>query len=373
MRVLFHFVSGQNLPNLIASKIVNPDLNLFLCTEQSENQFAVFKKTMVNSSSEIIEAWDYEKIKNQISTILDRFKDDVVILNFTAGNKIMSLAAFDLFREKSKDCLYVNTEKDEFIFFDNSKNKIIYSPIKVKLDIIEILSINNQEYNFGLENLSPEYEKLKEIISKDKDLIQELLKMALKFNNSQKDFDEEIKRKSWKGSQIKFSNEKSFVRLVNNGNEIFNLSEDGKDLLEILFGKWFEYSCLDALKKLNYFDDVRPDITIIRKGTSISEKYRDKNQIDIFGIKGIYSYIFECKAGNIKSEAIDKLISIKENYIGRYSSLFFISKYPLDVNNSSHKNVLEKITDNNINHLTFRDLFNKEYVIKIFNQRKNLR
>lgn len=372
-KILFHLVSGQNLPNLIAAKIINPDENLFLCTNQSIRQFEVFKRIFPNSKSLIIDAWDYDKIKFQIKDFLDNHSNDETILNFTGGTKIMSLAAFELFKEQKKECYYINTENNEYINFKGDGNTINKFPIEVKLTISEILDINNQQFELGQSELNTSYNQLKEIISKNYKIQTKLLSVASEFQKNKEVYEKKITEGNLKGSQIIFKNKKSYIKLILNNNELITLEEEGRNLLEFIFGKWFEYDCLDSLIKLNFFDEIRPHINIIRKTAKKGDKLIDKNEIDIFGIKGIYTYIFECKAGNIKAEAVDKLVAIKETYVGRYSSLIFITKFPLDINNTAHKNVLEKIKDNNIIHFTFNQLSDKNFIFKELEKRDNIK
>jgi hypothetical protein len=373
MKVLFHLVSGQNLPNYIADKIINPDENLFLCSKESLNQFNIIEKNLPNSKPENIESWDYEKIQNQIKDLLCNYALDEVILNFTAGNKIMALAAFDLFRNQLKKCIYINTEQNEYIVFDNSVNEIHKYPIDVKFTISEILSFNNQDFEFGDRSLSEDYEVLMDIILKNRDLQNTFLKFAKKYSNLKNDFKENIKKAKWSGSSISYSVNESTIKLIRDGNEIVSLKDRGYNLPKFIFGEWFEFVCLKVLRDLNFFDEIKHDVTIIRKVKKANDRSINKNQIDIFGIKGIYNYIFECKSGNIRADAVDKLVAIKETYVGRYASLFFISKFPLDERNDIHKNIQEKITDNGIYHLTYNDLLDKNKIIDIFNERKNLK
>jgi len=372
MVVLLHFVSGQLMPNYIASKIINPDINVFLCSEEAAYQYQKLAKHFTNPHKEIIDAWDYDKIQSQIKRIIDEYHASDIYLNFTAGNKIMSIAAFNLFNDLKKECYYINTEGDEYIKFNFLKNTIEKKEINVKCNLEDILSLNGQE--FELSNFKPDFHliNLAQILKNDDTLLSKILEIGNKINIKSNNFEKKIDSGNYAGTYIKLKNSNSEVIIYKRGHLMFSKKE-GKFLIDFLFGKWFEYVCFEKLNQSQFFDNLVWGCYIRRKDALPNDVYGDKNEIDIIGNKGIYYYIFECKAGNIKAEAVDKLVAIKETYIGRYSSLFFISYFPLQLNNSAHKNVLEKMRDNNIIHLTFKDLDNREKLLRLFNQRANLR
>jgi hypothetical protein len=372
MKVLFHFVSGQLMPNYIASKIIQPDINVFLCTDEADKQYEKSVSYFDNPQKEKLDAWDYDKIQLQLKKIIDKYSDDTIILNFTAGNKIMSLAGFNLFKDIQKQCYYINTEDNEYIKFDFVSNKIIKQELDIKCELKDILMLNAQKVEFSDIKVEKVHKQIISTLENNESLSSRLLYISNK-NNSTKNFIKEINNGKLKGSLIRYQNNSSYVKIVMDDITLIEHQESGVFLIDLLFGKWFEYVCFEKLKRLNYFDNIEWGCTIKRKERSPDDTYTDKNEIDIIGNRGIYYFIFECKAGNIKAEAVDKLVAIKETYIGRYSSLFFISKYPLNKNYSAHKNVLEKINDNNIIHLIYKDLNDRNRLLNYFNQRANLR
>lgn len=361
------------MPNYVASKIIDPDINIFLCTEEASGQYQKLVKHFKDPRKEIIDAWDYEKIQLQIKKVVDKYSESIVLLNFTAGNKIMSIAGFNLFKDLKKECFYINTEGDEYIVFNFLSNRIHKDKINIKCNLENILSLNGQEFEFSNFIINEDHKKLIQLIQKDEKLLSKILEVGGKININAKDFEKKIDNGNYAGTHIKFKNFNSEVILYIKERCIFSKREQGKFLTELLFGKWFEYVCFEKLNQLRFFDNLVWGCNIRRKDALPNDIYGDKNEIDIIGNKGIYYYIFECKAGNIKAEAVDKLVSIKESYIGRYSSLFFISYFPLNQNNSAHRNVIEKMKDNNIIHLIYKDLDNKEKMFRLFNKRANLK
>lgn len=372
MKILIHLVSGQNMPNYIAYKIINPDKNIFLYTSESESQCKLLEKLIRNSSKELIEAWDYNKIQKRVTEIIDNYKDEEIFLNFTSGNKIMSTAVFNLFKDSKKKCYYINTEKNEYIYFDYTNDEIKSLPIEIKFELEAILLLNGQDFEFVNYSLSEKQLELIDLIIKNENLQKLVLDIASKIE-SKKSFQEVKKEGKFKDTEITLINDNCRLVIIYEGKELFNYVGTDTKIIDIFGGKWFEYECYNKLKALNYFDELKWNCNIKRKSRTSNEIYTDKNEIDIIGNKGPYPYIFECKSGNIKAEAVDKLVAIKESYIGRYASLIFISKYPLSTNNTNHKNVIEKIKDNKIVHLNFNQLDNKNEVVELFNEKANLK
>lgn len=370
MKILLHFVSGQNMPNYIASKIIVPDINIYLCSKESISQFEKLSHLFINSRKEVLDAWDYNNIQSQLKNILDSECDNEVILNFTAGNKIMSLAGFNLFKELKKECYYINTEINEFIKFDFKANMISREKIEVKCDLKDILLLNGQTPLFSNHKITGEHNLLINLLETNKRLLDKILVITRQIESKN---NIEISEGRFKNSIISYKNNISKIKLVEDDNKIYEYQEKSKFLIELLTGKWFEYVCFEKLRQLNYFDNLEWGCNIKRRNIGEKENYTDKNEIDIIGNKGIYYYIFECKSGNIKADAVDKLVAIKETYIGRYSSMFFISKFPLDKNNNIHKNIIEKINDNNIIHLIYNDLSNQSKLLNLLDKKANLR
>lgn len=373
MKILLHFVSGQNMPNYIASKIINPDFNIYLCTKESISQSEKLAQLFNNSRKEVIDAWDYIKIKNQLRVILENEKDNVIILNFTAGNKIMSLAGFNLFNQLKKECYYINTEMNEFIKFDFMSDTIHRKKIEIKCDLKDILLLNGQNTTFSNYNLKNEHITLIHLLENNKKLLNKILDITKQNDINSKSFIKEFSEGKFKGSIIYYRENFSKLKIVEDKITIFEYEEPGKFLIDLLTGKWFEYVCYEKLRQLNYFDNLQWGCYIKRKISKQNENFTDKNEIDIIGNKGIYYYLFECKSGNIKADAVDKLVAIKDSYIGRYSSLFFISKFPLDNNNNIHRNIIEKIHDNNIKHVLYDELANRTKIFHLLEYRANLR
>ncbi|GEM_PF-1874927 len=378
MKILFHILSGQSLQNYIAAKIVNPDLNFYLYTKESKNGLNVHIEVLgKNYKSEQIESWDYLSVYKRVKNITEQYSEDTLLLNFTGGNKVISQAAFNAFKDKNYDCIYINSQDNEFIYFDHHKpgiEKVSSQKIVLNVNIADFLSLNGQKIKYSDNRESTEKEKLREFLTKNyKDYSKYILQFArnwdAKFPNSNNS--KYISDGKFKGSYIKFEEECSQIYFVKNAKEELILKEEGTELLEYLTGKWFETACYLKLKSLNYFNEIQQNATLDKLNKSDSTKYQDKNEFDIIAATGVYPIIFECKAGGLRSEYIDKLNNFKQTYLGRYSSVFFITYFPINSFTESDILLNERLDENNIKLITFSEL-NSSLIPKL-KSHKNLK
>lgn len=377
-KMLFHILSGQSLQNYIAAKIINPDVNFYLYTTESKNNLTVHKEVLgENFESELIASWDYSEVHNKILNIIDKYSNYELILNFTGGNKIISQAAFNAFRLKKKDCLYINSQNDEYIYFDNisENNKIYKKEIKIKSSITDFLGLNGQKINLSSKKETEPQKKLRIFLEDNYRLYSSaILRFASKFD-PKREFGKfnslEIQNGKLSGTFFNYENGISYIKFVHSNKQKLILNEKGPDLLEYLTGKWFETACFLKIKKMNYFDEMHENARLEKNNKSTYSKYDDKNEFDIIASKGIYPVIFECKSGGIKQEFIDKLFNFKQTYLGRYSSVFFITFFPVNMNNEYEILLHEKLEDNKIKIINYKQL--NGGLKSFFNKRDNLR
>lgn len=377
-KMLFHILSGQSLQNYIAAKIINPDVNFYLYTTESKNNLTVHKEVLgENIESELIASWDYSEVHNKILNIIDKYSNYELILNFTGGNKIISQAAFNAFRLKKKDCLYINSQNDEYIYFDNisDNNKIYKKGIKIKSSITDFLGLNGQKINLSSKKETEPQKKLRIFLEDNYRLYSSaILRFASKFDPKRgfgKFNSLEIQNGKLKGTFLNYENGISYIKFVHSNKQKLILNEKGPELLEYLTGKWFETSCFLKIKKMNYFDEMHENARLEKNNKPTYSNYDDKNEFDIIASKGIYPVIFECKSGGIKQEFIDKLFNFKQTYLGRYSSVFFITFFPVNMNNEYEILLHEKLEDNKIKIINYKQL--NGGLKSFFNKRDNLR
>lgn len=332
MTILFHLISGQNLPVFIASEFIKPQKNIYLITEDSkDNLNELFKLIKVESEVLQIPAFSFNGIQDIIEKKMIEYENEELILNFTGGTKIMSVACLDLFRKYDKKAIYINSEDNKILRF--SKNKTLLFPLTTKIKPSEYLALMGQDIKIKNELKNDEYEDLKntttDLLSKHFSILGNFLLAFAKDTNRQKensypnDFFYTAKGKA-NGTFIKFNKNIVEFNLMIENNLLLNVKTKKLEYIEYLRGKWFEDACYNKIKSLNLFDSIEKNLELDFKDDTIDDDF-SKNEFDIIAMKGIYPYLFECKSGAIKSNDIDKLISMRKKYLGRYSSIIFIT------------------------------------------------
>lgn len=364
-KILINIISGQILPNYVATKHVNPNICILLYSKDSEillNSFKDFFKDEIEFKEFKIDAWDYFKNYQIIKDIFNEYKNEEIISNFTGGTKIMSLALFNAAKEKNIKNIYINTQDNEIVEYTDDKKTL---PIEIETNIKDIFKLNEQEVDIKDPKMDKDYEKLYNILI---NLYRIYEKYINKFRVNYKKIKSinPAENGPIKGTFIQVKNKKSKIRLVLDEKVLFEKEENGENLIKFIIGSWFEYHCYEALKKLNYFDELAINVTLKVNNPKIDS---DKNEIDIIGLKGIYPYIFECKAGNVDATYIDKLYGLKDS-ITRYSNLYVITFYHFNKSNPRYASVVQKAKEKKIEIITYDDIINKRVN---FNKRANLK
>lgn len=365
--VLFNIISGQLHPNVIAIKKYKPDICVLFYTDNSSNLIInltdVFKEIKFENVK--IDAWDYYKIYETVKQTINNYKDNELIVNFTCGTKIMSMACFNAAKELNVKNIYVNTEANEIIEYTNKQQKFV---IEEKEKIEEIFLLNGQKIETSNSSISKEYEKFYNFIINNYKTYNDFINSFAKVFNKQP-----LEKRKTEGritdSLIKYDGNKGIVKFVFDGKTIYQDEAEGLEFLSFVTGGWFEYHCYKALQTLGYFDDLQLNLRLQVKSVQENSLYSDKNEIDIMGVKGVYSYLFECKTGNFNAQNLDKLFSIKD-YIGRYTNLYIITYFPFNTNLERNKNVVEKAKEKKIEIITYNDLISNKIN---FNKKANLR
>ncbi len=373
MKVLFHLISGQTMPVYIASKILKPEKNVYLYTSASDsNRNKDIIKNVISGDSDenLISAYDYRAISKSLLKLIEQYKDDECILNFTGGTKIMSVASFNLFSQKDLTSVYVDTENRDFLIFKGDKYDG-KTEINCNISSEAYLKIHGQKIVFEMPGNDKTTEdkliRCSQFLVSNFNVFETFLINFAKKNPKPKEnetiiFGDDFKNHPViKGSNISYINNTSQITLFKNGNKVLSEKMDGIDFINFLRGIWFEKACFMKIEEMKIFDSVKLNGTVKRKDRNISQFKKDKNEFDIFALKGIYPFLFECKSGYVSNEHIDKLASIKSSYLGRYSDIFFITNTKI----SENKN-LEKLKDKRIRHITYDELDSlKEIINKV--------
>lgn len=355
MKILFHFLSGQALPVYIATGFIKPDLNVYLYTPQTQGIIEIIRAVLkLKSESCPVPAYDYTRAHDIISEYIKRFKEDELIMNFTGGTKVQSTAGFVAFREAGRQNLYINSEENKIItFHPDGKPEISDNNVTISLD--DYCALDGQKIRPLTENeeIPEDILSLGTFLSENfREYSNPVLKFASlrgKLGGGNMQYPYTHVNNSRTGIVINKQNSKYQVEFVRKGNVVFQTSFYPDVLLDELSGKWFERRVFSEINKTGVFDKLYTNVIFDWKEEQIKRRFGDKNEIDIIGMKSTYPHIFEVKSGGFGKQNIDKLIALKKVF-GRYSSLYFLTYFPLDY---SQRHLVERMKDQGINHITY--------------------
>lgn len=303
--ILVSLVSDQTIPNILAIQHYKPDELLFMTTEEME------RKGKVSAILKTLDRLDlkYEKHSNKIfvqeDSILDCHRkidkwiegkeDSEFLINLTCGTKIMSIAAYEYFKDFSSKMIYIPISRNEFITPFPKKNPSKSIAFDLRVSVIQYLTayglkVINEDRIGEYRQDAIKRKALSEWIIKNYENIKNLL--AWLSGNL----------RTHRGDKEKFSFTGSFsgatrmeVELLKQlGLEYYN-NQVSKELtsteIRFLTGGWLEEFCFnEVLSLLNTgIDDAVIGLKIM------NPKERD-NEFDVMFTKDNALYFVECKS-----------------------------------------------------------------------------
>lgn len=335
--LLVSLISDQTIPNVqLIKEFPETTDYLFITTKGMERKgvrrWIINTSNIKNSKEIIVDEFSFEDIINQLSEN-DFEIYDKVFVNITGGTKIMTLAAYEFFKEAGVQGIYYITGKEnEYVkLFPKTRNKHNHLLSKVSID--DYL----HAYGFNVKKSN------KCIISFD-----QTTRIFNSFcqRDMYKDFSDEYKFLfSKRGKVIKGDALKGIELLLN---EIGFVPEK-KDCLseneiKYLTGDWFEEYVGNRIKNeldledsqlligAEIFKEISPssknDVAVLLNMTS-SGLEKSVNEIDVMFIYKNQFYSIECKtsiidiklAPNTKGEMVEKEVNILGETLYKSDSL----------------------------------------------------
>jgi len=150
-RLVVSLVSDQTIPNILAILHFKPTHLLFVSTEQMERKRKV--EAILNTLRLRHFIWekdevlivDQDSIKDCMEK-LQRWAEEInlqnyeTIVNLTGGTKMMSIGAYEVFKDYSCQMIYIPLPKNEFIVPNPPKSLIPPTKLDIRLDVIEYLT-----------------------------------------------------------------------------------------------------------------------------------------------------------------------------------------------------------------------------------------
>jgi len=251
-----------------------------------------------------IEAWSLENARQNIKQALEEvraaYPDDTIVVNFTGGTKIMSLAAYQAAVEMGVEMVYVNTEKAHISRFDKSGAPLNPpSPFETKISVETLFRAAGREIDQGktrdVNAIAPNVRDLLWWLANNYDgAIKDCLLPVQKYiQNGLRD--KTITAAPYRAPlapNSKISQEAAGrIRDAGlwawNGNEVS--IEQSK--WEFVKGGWLESYAVVALARDNQFDEVSGPL--FPKGINLDKE--DMPDIDALGCRNGRLALLECK------------------------------------------------------------------------------
>lgn len=289
-KLLVSLVSDQTIPNVQLIKEFRNETNkyLFITTrgmEEKGTRESIIKACQLEEEELLdpvkVDPFSFDDMEEQLDKV-DFEEFERVIVNLTGGTKVMTLAAFDYFKEVGADIYYL-TGKDDMIKVSPGRKKNV-EKVESSVNVKEYLT----SYGFELEestpsNICPEYtEKIFQIF----------------INGDFNQYSETLKELRTEGRKKKNTSIEKVDGLEDFLNHIeFPLSNTGKiskHEAKYLTGEWFEEFVTNRLKnELNLSSDN------IATGLQITKKNRNgepvPNEMDVLLVWKNRIHTIECK------------------------------------------------------------------------------
>jgi hypothetical protein len=258
---------------------------------------------------------------------------DNIIVNITGGNKIMSLAAYQVFNGFGFRCFYQTLQPNQLVWLDdesvisNVGEKIKLDrylaqyqfKVKTKIELAEVPQTHKKYAHIVFKELKKNYDSTCKIISK------------LNAHTAKKPLTPaELKRFSF------LPEEELFLQHLSHETDIFKLkgkaiTTDSENDRQLVNGGWLEVLCADLMRAMESVRDISVSVEIYK--STQRAKASTNQELDVMAMLKQKLLIAECKTVNWKntddsSQAIYKLSALSD-IGGLNTKATFISLYNL--------------------------------------------
>ncbi len=343
MKILLCTATGQNLVNVLPleAEQINPDM-IYVIVTQGMTQQGDSLITELKSIGKKVERLNIENedslqaLTLQYEDWLLKHQNDEIMVNLTGGNKLMSIAAYQLFSSYGFRCFYQNRAPNQIVWLDDES---VISNIGEKIGLERYL----KSYQFDIAKKL----KIADVTTAYKDYANilfyelckagryaEICKLISKINAHTA----KPKLQDLKHFSLGYDDE-AFLQHLSHETGLFKLKgqtltwESEQDRA-FLAGGWLEVLTADLLKGGD-FRDVSLSVEISKSTQRI--KAKTNQEIDVMAMQQQKLVMIECKTVNWKSEknptskasdAIYKLSALSD-IGGLNTKPIFISLYDL--------------------------------------------
>ncbi|MBN2684873.1 MAG: DUF1887 family protein [Pontiellaceae bacterium] len=340
-KILINLLSEQTLPNYIAIKEIQPDRVLALATPEFKAQMGLLQKeTGVQHMIIKADAYDFRKNFAALSESLNHLPPDAdVIVNFTGGTKVMSLAAgFSAFAHARKGqvtLVYIDSLKGVLEWLPFSSTGQLQLPeqreIQTAIPFVVYANLKNERIAFMQEHLEEGAARMPLYAALADHGSQALLKKEKQ--HQLQEVDGRFKGEGEIGfagtGRLKWN--RTGAELVMPSGRHYGYV--GNDAAEFFCGRWLEEYAFHLLAQSGSFDQVLGNVVLSLRPETI-EKLRgkrqgmtDKNEIDVVVCKGLRAVLIECKAGNVLQDHIYKLDTLRKYLLGPFGVSLLLCRH----------------------------------------------
>ena len=335
--ILISLISDHTIPNILAIHHFKPDDLLFISTTTMEKK---------NKTADILNALDrlglhykIDPIIVQEDSILDSHEkigkwiegkeDAEFLVNLTGGTKIMSIAAYEFFKDYSNKMIYIPIPKNEFIIPFPKKRPGAPVKLDLKLSVIEYLTaygltVLNESHLNSYRKDAIKRKELSKWITNNYDKLKNLLMWLcniLRTHRNKKQFilkggfDDASKEEKQLLSRLNFAYYKGTVS-----------KKIDKSEINYLTGGWLEEFCFVNVSELlgQGIDDAVISL-------QLKNRQGGNNEFDIMFTKDNALYSIECKSldqnEDKKADALYKVGALQKEFGLRVES-FFVTTSP---------------------------------------------
>lgn len=341
--MIFCMSSKESAANLqpLQSPVIRPDLVIVAITEQMQREGEVLVSEikaggLAVKSVILRHETSLSHLSSQFEQIVETYFEHEIIVNLTGGNKLMALAAYQVFAGYGYRCFYQDYVTGDIIWLDDETRlsghqhkmklerylKAYQFEVKRKKQLSDLSKAHKDFVALIVQYLNKNYEKNKSLVSK---LNAHASKPKLpSYDLAKNKFDHE---------------EEAFLAHLSHVTKVFRLDKNGlvfcdPDDQRLVAGQWLEIYTAEALNQVQDLRDLSLSVEIV-KSTQRKTSKMDQ-ELDVMAMHLQRLLLVECKTVHWKSandatdasEAIYKLTALG-NIGGLNTQPCFVSLYDL--------------------------------------------
>lgn len=346
-------VSDQTIPNILALHQEKPDQIVFASTKRMEEKGAtgsIISALRLNGldytdkhQTIVVNQDSYDSCEKAFGKLAAGLGQKKVTVNLTCGTKLMSLAAFHVFRQLKATLIYTPIPKNEYIIIDESPDSEPIHPLTFRLDVRSYMTACGVK----ISNMQ-EAQMLKERAKRGRELSRWMMDNYAELETMLGDFAWQINKNNGRNlqyydfsSHYQIKNQSEAELLAKLGMQPSHMAKRMNRLESgFITGDWLSDYCFEALSRLKVDDCVT--------GIELIDKHGNPNEFDVMFTKDNTLYTIECKSlkqkGDKDADILYKIAALQDNFGLRVRS-FLVStsrEQILDRKNSIKEHLLRR-------------------------------